>query len=201
MALFDSVISETQEKFEIGDKADKLLSVLLAMIADEENGGFGGFLQTFKEAGLGDLASSWINTGANMPISYEQTESVFGEETLREMSDEVGLDYQTTTQATAFMTPHIIDELTPNGEIPNERGLLTMIGENLRETGADVLPPPETVDRVGTAAAADKISSPAAQSVAKDYSGNEENSILRILLPLILVGILIAVGYTVCGTT
>src|SRR5687768_1173132 len=127
MALFDSIAAEAREKFDLGDKANALLSILLAMISDKENGGFSGFMQSFREAGLGSLASSWINSSANMPISYEQTETVFSEQTLREMSEETGLDYQTTTSATAFMIPHIIDELTPNGEIPNERGLLTML--------------------------------------------------------------------------
>ena len=200
MALFDSIINEAQEKFNIGDKANNLLSVLLAMISDKENGGFNGFLNTFREAGLGDLASSWVNSGANMPISYEQTESVFGEQTLKEMSKETGIDYETTVSATAFMTPHIIDELTPNGEIPNERGLMTMIGESL--TGVAAATPEitaaETFDRIGTAAVGSDVDH-SVQSVGEDYSGNDENSILKILLPLILIGILIALGYMFCG--
>ena len=197
MALFNSVINAAQEKFDIGDKANVLLSVLLSMITDKTNGGFGGFLENFNEAGLGDLASSWINSGANMPIFYEQTESVFGEQTLKEMSDEIGLDYKTTTSATAFMTPRIIDELTPNGEIPNERGLLTMLGESLPATENEK-PNVETVDRIGTAAVGiedDHI----IQSIAESDSGNDENSVLKILLPLILIAVLIGIGYIFCG--
>jgi len=186
MALFDSIVTEAREKFDIGDKANALLSVLLAMISDKENGGFSGFLKSFSEADLGDLASSWVNSSANMPISYEQTESVFSEQTLKEMSEETGIDYQTTTFATAFMIPHIIDELTPNGEIPNERGLLTMLGGSLSEIGMSKTTKiaPETVNQTGIAATADS-------------SGNDENAVLSILFPLILVGILIAVSYMV----
>jgi uncharacterized protein YidB (DUF937 family) len=178
MALFDSIVTEAQEKFGIGDEANKLLSVLLAMISDENNGGFRGFLGSFQETGLGDLASSWINSSANMAISDEQTESVFSEQTLKEMSEETGIDYKTTTSATAFMIPHIIDKLTPNGEIPNERGLRTMIGGTLPET--------KTIEANSDL-----------QSVGEDFSGNQENSFLSIVFPLILVGILIAVSYMV----
>ncbi len=190
MALFDSIINEVREKFDIGDKANNLLSVLLGMISDQENGGFHGFLASFDEVGLGDLASSWVNSSANMPISYEQTESVFSEPTLKEMSKETGIDYKTTISATAFMIPHIIDELTPNGEIPNERGLQTMLG-SLSGIGAA-----KTISGIGTVAGNE--AGHAVQSIGEDSSGNDENSIIRLLLPLILVGVLVAVGYMFC---
>lgn len=126
--MFDSIINQVQEKFNLGDKAGGLLSTLLAMMTDTTNGGFSGFLERFNEAGLGDVASSWVSTGANTPLSNEQTETVFGEETLEDISDEVGLDYDTTTSATAFMTPHIVDNLTPTGVVPSEGDLLSTIG-------------------------------------------------------------------------
>lgn len=182
MALFDSISAEAREKFDIGDKANALLAVLLGMISDKENGGLRVFLESFSEVGLGDLAASWVNSSANMLISDEQTESVFSEQTLKEMSEETGIDYKTTTSATAFMIPHIIDELTPNGEIPNERGLLIMLGGSLSGMGttgtAQIAP--ETIDQTG---------------IAADSPGNDENAILKIVLPLILVGLLIAVVY------
>lgn len=198
MGLFDSVINEAREKFDLGDKVNDLLSVLITMITAKANGGFGGFLESFNKAGLGDLASSWVNSGANMPISYEQTESVFGEQTLKEMSEETGIDYKTTTSATAFMVPHIVDELTPNGEIPNERGLMTMLGESLPEAEIPEISADETLDRIGTAAVGTE-GAHAVQSVADSYSGGDENSVLKILLPLILIAVLLGVGYMFCG--
>ena len=110
MRSFDLITHETAEKFNLGDRAGGLLTVLVGMIADAEQGGFRGFLDRFDEAGLGNLAASWVNSGANMPLSYEQTESVFGEVTLEEVSTAPGIDYKTTTLATASMVPHLVDE-------------------------------------------------------------------------------------------
>ncbi|MEZ5424650.1 MAG: OmpA family protein [Pyrinomonadaceae bacterium] len=208
MALFDSIIKEVREKFEIGDQADRLLGILLAMIADRGNGGFSGFLERFEDADLGDLAASWVNVGANMPISYEQTESVFGEGTLTEMANEVGLDYQTSTSATALITPHVVDELTPTGELPSEPELNQIIGDYLKEIRGGGTPPPavDTIDRIGTAAVAEPEAAAATLSggadeiveVAGRALGADHNSLLRIILPLIVVGLLVAVGYMFC---
>jgi uncharacterized protein YidB (DUF937 family)/outer membrane protein OmpA-like peptidoglycan-associated protein len=217
MALFDSIIDEVQKKFGLGDKAGGLLTVLLSMISDKENGGFSGFLARFKEAGLGDLAASWVNTGANMPLSNEQTESVFGEGTLKEVSDEVGLDYKTTTSATAFMVPHLVDKLTPTGEVPDEKGLLSMVGGYLTGisgaiAGVAGATAGENVDRIGTAAVGavntgkdtigDGINAVSGK-VGGALDGISENgggnSLLKILLPLIIIGLLLALGYMFCG--
>ncbi len=75
--MFDSIINDAQEKFGLGDKAGVLVSTLLALMTDKENGGFAGFINHFREVGLGDTADSWISSGANTPISNEQIESAF----------------------------------------------------------------------------------------------------------------------------
>lgn len=126
--MFESIIKGVNEKHNLGDKAGALVSAIFAMMTDRENGGFAGFIDRFHEVGLGDLADSWISSGANTPISYEQVESAFGDETLRALSDQVGTDYKTTVEATEYVVPHLVDELTPNGEIPSESDLLASAG-------------------------------------------------------------------------
>ncbi len=229
MALFDSILNEVGKKFNLGDKAGGLLTILLTMIADQSNGGFSGFIDRFKEAGLGDLASSWVNSGANMPLSDEQTETVFGEGTLKDISDQSGIDYKTTTSATAFLTPHIVDNLTPNGEVPDEKGLLSMIGGYLTGIGGAIAgglgaagaTAGATAGRIGTAAAgaagagkekigaginavggaADKVGDKIGSTFDSvgDTVGDGGGSILKWLLPLLLIGILIALGFMFCG--
>lgn len=176
MALFDSIINEAQQNFEMGGKANDLLKTLLAMLSDRENGGFNGFMARFDEAGLGDLATSWVNAGANMPISFEQTESVFGEGTLKDVAAEVGLDYKTATNATAFMTPHIVDELTPTGEVPEDADLNAILGGFI---------PGNAVDDPETFASVSRVEA--------------KGSFIKLILPLLLFIILIAVGYKVCS--
>ncbi|MDQ3180759.1 MAG: OmpA family protein [Acidobacteriota bacterium] len=227
--MFDSIISEAREKFNLGDKAGGLLSILLTLMTNKTDGGFSGFLERFREAGLGDIASSWVSSGANTPISNEQVETVFGEETLNDISDEVGLDYDTTTSATAFMTPHIVDNLTPDGVVPTDSDLLSRIGGFLTGIGGAAIgglgmagaATSDTVDRIGTAASgtidvgerrvAENVDMVDAGAVAvADKSGGalhsvsdtvdgDGDSILKWLIPLLLLGLLVVLGYWFCG--
>jgi uncharacterized protein YidB (DUF937 family) len=36
---------------------------------NQQPGGLSGLLQTFHEKGLGEIASSWVSSGQNLPIS------------------------------------------------------------------------------------------------------------------------------------
>ena len=205
--MFESIISEAQKKLNLGDKAGVLLSTLLALMINKADGGFSGFLERFKAAGLGDTAASWIGSGANTPISNEQTESVFGEETLKDISENVGLDYATTTSATAFMTPHIVDTLTPEGVVPTESDLLSRVGGFLGGIGDAAgafgtmgAMANDTVDRIGTAAGGtvDAGGRVVSDNVGDTLNGGE-NSVLKWLIPLLLLGLVIVLGYTFCG--
>ncbi len=230
--MFDSIIKEAQEKFNLGDKAGGLLSTLVALMTNKDDGGFSGFLGRFKEAGLGDVAESWVNSGANTPISNEQVESVFGEGTLKDISANAGLDYETTTSATAFMTPHIVDNLTPDGVVPSESDLLTKISGYLGGIGGMAFGAfgmasamaGDTVDRIGTAAsgtmdAGKKIAGDGMNTVGAgakavgdrvggalhsvgdmvDGDGDGNGSILKWLIPLLLLGLLVVLGFWFCG--
>ena len=126
--MFDSIVRDVNKKYDLGDKADVLVSALLSLMTDRTSGGFAGFIERFQSAGLGDLANSWISSGTNTPVSNEQLESALGEDTLREISEKIGADYQTTVGASGYAIPHLVDDLTPNGEIPKEEDLLSNIG-------------------------------------------------------------------------
>jgi len=193
MALFDSFIDDARGRFELGDKANVLLSALVVLITDKNRGGFAGFLDRFNAAGLGDVASSWINSGANTPISKPQTEAALGPVTLDDISKQTGLDYDTTVAATAFMLPQIVNELTPDGAIPSDADLLSRTRGFLPETGEGAA---ETFDRIGTAAVGtidekDEI-------MAEDFDEKEDN--LKWILPLIIFALLVILGFWFCRT-
>jgi|GEM_PF-142009 len=135
MALFDSIISGAAEKFGLGDKAGTLLSGLLSLITNQETGGFGGFINRFKDAGLGDVATSWIGGGDNTEFSNEQIESALGSDAIGNIAEQAGIDKEKATSALGFMLPQVVDSLTPNGEIPDHEGLLSKVGGFLTGIG------------------------------------------------------------------
>ncbi|MCY7348177.1 MAG: YidB family protein, partial [Pyrinomonadaceae bacterium] len=196
-----------------GGKSGTLLAALLALMTDKNRGGLAGFLENFNRAGLGDTAASWVGSGSNTPVSNEQLKSALGEATLADIAGQAGTDHETAASATAYLTPRVIDALTPSGVIPPEKDLLSNIGGYLTgfssaasdSTGAAGATAGETFDRIGSAA---DDASNTNKEVFGDRTGNDlnsaadiddDNSILKWLIPLLLLGLLIVLGYAFCG--
>jgi uncharacterized protein YidB (DUF937 family)/outer membrane protein OmpA-like peptidoglycan-associated protein len=225
MSLFDSVISMAAEKFGLGDKSGTLLSGLLSMMTNQDSGGFSGFLNLFSKAGLGDLASSWVSSGANSPLSNEQLESALGSNTIGSIAEKVGLPAGTATSAMAWMVPQVIDKLTPDGVVPEEKDLLSKIGDFLSGWGGAAVGAVGavaglagsavggTADAVGNVAGAGVDAGKKVVGAVGDTLGGASKMVggamgdvadgggglLKWLLPLILLGLLIALGWWFCG--
>ena len=225
--MFDSIINEAGEKFDLGDKSGILLSALLALMTDGTRGGLAGFLELFNRVGLGATASSWVNSGTNTPLSNEQLESALGSDTLDEIANRAGTDYQTAASASAYLIPRIVDNLTPKGVIPENgdvfsriSGYTTRARETIGATGATAA---ETFDRVGTAASdtldadtrnvgglnanvgevrsiGDRANNPL-NPIDENFDDDEDNSPFKWLLPLLLLGLLLILGYSFCSKT
>ena len=226
MALFDSVIAEAKERFGLStEKAGGLLAALLGLITDPKSGGFGGFIDRFNNAGLGDMVRSWITTGDNTPISNEQLESALGEGTIAGMADQAGVDRETAATAMAGMVPHVVDTLTPDGDFPDESSLLSKVGGFLSDWGGTISGAAagavgsagaftgNVVDRVDAAAEASYTKGKealaggigSAGAVADRVSGgmstvgSSGNNVMTWLLPLLILLLLIALGFWFCG--
>lgn len=200
--MFDSIINGVGEKFGLGDKAGALVSALLALMTDNGNGGFTGFINRFRSAGLGDLADSWISSGANTPISNEQLESALGEETLRGISEKVGVSYADTVGASGYIIPHVVDDLTPDGEMPNDEDLLSRVSGYLTGVGTSSGAVAAAFDRVDASAAtsaslADDATAAGVPGIFNEDDGNK--SPLAWLLPLGILGLLVVLGFWFCG--
>lgn len=200
MSIFDSIIKESGQKFGSGDKAGNLLSSLLNLITDQTQGGFAGFLDRFRQAGLGATADSWINTGDNIPLSNEQVESALGTEVTKQMAGQAGIEWETAKSALGLMIPSVVDRLTPDGGVPTDDDLLSRIGGYLSGVGSATVSTTgvmagETLDRFGTAA--ETVNRRDADDlIDEEYT---DDSPLKWLIPLILLGLMIAVGWAFCG--
>ena len=205
MSMFDLIINESSEKFNLGDKAGILLTSLLNLITDQSQGGFAGFLNRFRQVGLGDVVDSWIGRGANTPLSGEQVESALGTETTDEMARQAGVDASVARAALGRMIPAVVDQLTPDGAIPTENDLLSRIGGYLSGVGGatvsttGVMTTPaasDTVDRFATATAEDIDRRNTSDLLSEEFN---DDSPLKWLIPLILLVLLIALTYSICG--
>lgn len=118
MTSLESIIRDVASKFALGNKAELLVSELLALIIDNKNGGLTGFVGRMERAGLGELVNSWVKIGPNNPINEAEVERGLGSQVISDITSKVGLALHTTRSALAFLLPAVVDFLTPQGVIP-----------------------------------------------------------------------------------
>lgn len=93
-----------------------LMQLVLGMIQNQQ-GGLGGLLGKFRQAGLTDETSSWVSTGQNLPISGNQLEAALGADDIGAIASQLGLSRGDASSQLANLLPGVIDQLTPQGQV------------------------------------------------------------------------------------
>jgi uncharacterized protein YidB (DUF937 family) len=99
-----------------GQGGNLLLQVVLSLL--QQNGGLEGVLGRFRQGGLGQQADSWVGTGQNMNISPDQLQQIFGSSTIRDLASQLGIPEEETGSTMAQLLPEVINQLTPQGQVP-----------------------------------------------------------------------------------
>jgi len=99
------------------DKQNDLLSSVMNLIGGQ-GGGLNGLVQQFTSKGLGDVVSSWVGKGSNLPISANQIQDVLGSDTIKGIASKIGLDPNAVTGQLSNLLPQMVDKLTPDGKVP-----------------------------------------------------------------------------------
>jgi uncharacterized protein YidB (DUF937 family) len=97
-------------------QANPLLQIALQML--QQNGGLGGVLQQFQQAGYGDQAQSWVSTGQNIPINADILQQVLGQGQIGQVARQMGVSNDEAAGGLAAMLPQIVDHMTPQGALP-----------------------------------------------------------------------------------
>ena len=63
-----------------------LVAAVLELLVNRQ-GGISGLAEAFRQKGMGHLVSSWIGTGANLPVSPDQIQHVLGNEQIQAVAD------------------------------------------------------------------------------------------------------------------
>ena len=84
------------------------------------SGGLGDLLKQLQDAGHGDTANSWVDTGPNKHIAPKDLESALGSEQISTLTSQTGLSRDELLSGLAQQLPQIINQLTPHGRVPNE---------------------------------------------------------------------------------
>jgi uncharacterized protein YidB (DUF937 family) len=109
-----------QETGQATGKGGAILSEVLVALQNPQSGGLSGVLQSFEHAGLGHLTQSWVGTGQNLPASPDQIQSGLGAGLLQKIAQATGVPAAEVTQHLSALLPQIVDHLTPNGQVPHQ---------------------------------------------------------------------------------
>ena len=95
---------------------------LLAGIVDMLKGtGLQGLVNKLSGSGLEQVVQSWIGTGANMPVSPDQIQKALGGAQLEQLAQKAGVPVDQMSSALSKVLPDIIDKVTPNGKISDDK--------------------------------------------------------------------------------
>jgi uncharacterized protein YidB (DUF937 family) len=138
MGLLDALIQSGQ----LGNVANmvaknpQILGAAAALLSSKAGtvggtGGLGGLLAGLQKGGLGDVASSWVGTGQNLPIDPSALAGILGNDTLGQFAKQAGVDAGQAGSLLAGVLPGLVNQLTPQGQVPEANALEGILGSLL----------------------------------------------------------------------
>lgn len=106
-----------------------LLQTIIGMLA---GGGLQQLVSSFQQNGLGDIVGSWVSTGRNLPVSPDQVQRALGPDQLGQMAQQTGLDVGALASQLSKILPGVVDQLTPDGNLPQGDVLPDKLGNLLK---------------------------------------------------------------------
>ncbi|MDH5539011.1 MAG: YidB family protein [Rhizobacter sp.] len=131
MGLLDSVVGMMGGAGQGSGGNAAMMNAVVSMLAGNGQGGGGlsDILARAQQGGLGDVVSSWIGSGQNLPISADQLQNLLGGDTLANLAQQLGMSQGDTAAQMSQMLPDMVDKLTPGGQMP--QGGLGNVGDLL----------------------------------------------------------------------
>ncbi len=123
MGFLDHLLSDVGNPAE--GEAAKLAPMLLSALGGGEGQsaqakGLSGLINRFQQAGLGDVAQSWIsNEKPNQSVTPDQVHAALGEQQISALAEKMGLPKTGLVSVLATLLPKLVDSLTPNGQLPH----------------------------------------------------------------------------------
>ena len=128
MGLLDSLVGAAlggqqggQAQSAGGIDPQVLMGIVGALM--NSSGGLSGILGKLQQGGLGDAAASWVGTGANQSVSPDALGGALGPDLMGMIAKQLGGNQQQAAGTMADLLPGLIDQLTPQGQLPADNGM------------------------------------------------------------------------------
>jgi uncharacterized protein YidB (DUF937 family) len=121
-------------------KNPQIVAAALSMLnpKDTSVGGGGGLadvIGAFTKGGLGDVAASWVGSGANKPVNPGALANVLGPEVLGQFARKAGIGNADASSVLAGILPELVNQMTPQGQVPQGNQLDSVLGGLLSQLG------------------------------------------------------------------
>ena len=135
MGLMDEVLAMAGSSGAQQGQHASALTASMTYINSPQVGGIAGLQNMFQQGGLGSIVSSWIGNGQNLPVSASQLQNVLHGGALQQAAQQAGMDPSQLTGMMSSLLPHLVDKLSPNGQVPDASALQKML-QGLGTSGA-----------------------------------------------------------------
>jgi uncharacterized protein YidB (DUF937 family) len=96
-----------------------LPAVLGEVMGSGGQGGLNAIVAKLQQAGLGDIARSWVGTGQNLPITADQLKQVLGSDVVRQLAAKYNIPIDQVAEVLAHQLPLAVDKASPDGKLPH----------------------------------------------------------------------------------
>jgi len=119
-------------------KNPQIISAAISMLNPKDTsvgGGLTDVIGAFNKGGLGDIMSSWVGGGPNKPVDPGALGNILGPDVLGQFAQKAGIGHGDASSVLASVLPELINQMTPQGQVPQGNALDGMLGSLLGQLG------------------------------------------------------------------
>lgn len=136
------LIEGNSDEATTGLDIDQIANALSGMFATAEGTlDLSPIMKGLSQSGLGDIVSSWLGNGENLPISAEQIASLLGDENIVQFAQRLGISVSSAQNALRDALPQVVDRATGGGDsivdemlgqVGGAQGAMELLGKMFR---------------------------------------------------------------------
>lgn len=121
-------------------KNPQIIQAALALLNPKDGSvgggsGLGDVVAAFNKGGLGDVISSWVGGGPNKPVAPSALANALGPDVLSQFAQKAGIGQAEASSVLASVLPELINQMTPQGQVPQGNSLDSVLGSLLGQLG------------------------------------------------------------------
>lgn len=123
MAFIDLLINETNRKFGLSSQGISVISTLVSALNNQELGGFEGFLNRFRQAGLSENVNAWLDNNERNEglLTTQQLEAALDCQFINIFTEKTGLGATRLVAILAFIIPPIVRHLSASRTVQSSQ--------------------------------------------------------------------------------